>query len=253
MVDSVANTTTNATNRIGAGSTMLASNFETFLTLLTSQLKNQDPLSPVDSNQFTAQLTQMAGVEQQLLTNDLLKGLLAAQGGGGLAGAATYIGKEATAAWSATKLTDGEATWSYELASNAATARLEVLDGSGKVVWSGDAPDHTTGVHDFTWDGKATTGNDGQDGEVYSLRVVAKDAAGGAVDSQVLTRGRITGVEMYDGVPYLTVGNSILPLSTVIALEESRAGATPPPANDDSEEGLMAAIASSLNPMKLFS
>jgi flagellar basal-body rod modification protein FlgD len=253
MVDSVANTTANATSRIGAGSTMLASNFETFLALLTSQLKNQDPLSPVDSNQFTAQLTQMAGVEQQLLTNDLLKGLLAAQGSGGLANAATYIGKEATAAWSATKLTDGEATWSYELAANAASARLEVLDGSGNVVWSGDAPDKTTGVHDFTWDGEATSGNDGQEGEVYSLRVVARDAAGGAVDSQVLTRGRITGVEMYDGVPYLTVGNSILPLSTVIALEESRTAATPAPANDDSEEGLMAAIASSLNPMKLFS
>ncbi|MFN3668329.1 MAG: flagellar hook assembly protein FlgD [Brevundimonas sp.] len=253
MVDSVANTTANATNRIGAGSTMLASNFETFLTLLTSQLKNQDPLSPVDSNQFTAQLTQMAGVEQQLLTNDLLKGLLEAQGGGGLAGAATYIGKEATAAWSATKFADGEATWSYELAANAASARLEVLDGSGNVVWSGDAPDKTTGVHDFTWDGDATTGNDGQDGQVYSLRVVAKDAAGGAVDSQVLTRGRITGVEMYDGVPYLTVGNSILPLSTVIALEEARTAATPPPANDDADEGLLASIAASLNPLKLFS
>jgi len=253
MVDSITNTTTNATNRIGAGSTMLASNFETFLTLLTSQLKNQDPLSPVDSNQFTAQLTQMAGVEQQLLTNDLLKGLLAAQGGGGLASAATYIGKEATAAWSATKFTDGEATWSYELAANAASARLEVLDGSGNVVWSGDAPDKTTGVHDFTWDGDATTGNDGQDGQVYSLRVTARDAAGGAVDAQVLTRGRITGVEMYDGVPYLTVGNSILPLSTVIALEESRAPMTPPPANDDAEDGLLASIAASLNPLKLFS
>jgi flagellar basal-body rod modification protein FlgD len=252
MVDSVSNTTSNATSRIGAGSTMLASNFETFLTLLTSQLKNQDPLSPVDSNQFTAQLTQMAGVEQQLLTNDLLKGLLAAQGAGGLAGAATYIGKEATAAWSATKLTDGEATWSYELASNATSATLQVLDASGKVVWSGDAPDRTTGVHDFTWDGKATAGNDGQDGQVYSLKVIAKDAAGGTVDSQVLTRGRITGVEMYDGVPYLTVGNSILPLSTVIALEEARTAATPPAANDD-EDGLLANIASSLNPMKLFS
>ncbi len=252
MVDSITNTTSNATNRIGAGTTMLASNFETFLTLLTSQLKNQDPLSPVDSNQFTAQLTQMAGVEQQLLTNDLLKGLLAAQGGGGLASAATYIGKEATAAWSATKLTDGEATWSYELASNAASARLEVLDGSGNVVWSGDAPDRTTGVHDFTWDGDASSGNDGQEGEVYSLRVTAKDAAGGAIDSQVLTRGRITGVEMYDGVPYLTVGNSILPLSTVIALEESRNAATPPPANDGGEEGLLASIAANLNPLKLF-
>ncbi|MGV8929017.1 MAG: flagellar hook assembly protein FlgD [Brevundimonas sp.] len=221
MVDAVTNTTSNAANRIGAGTTMLASNFETFLSLLTSQLKNQDPLSPVDSNQFTAQLTQMAGVEQQLLTNDLLKGLLEAQGGGGLAGAATYIGKEATAAWSATKLTDDEATWSYELASNASSATLEVLDGSGKVVWSGDAPDRSTGVHDFTWDGTATSGNDGQNGQVYSLRVVAKDSAGTAIDSQVLTRGRITGVELYDGEPYLTVGNSILPLSTVIALEET--------------------------------
>lgn len=252
MVDSVTSTTSNATSRIGAGSTMLASNFETFLTLLTSQLKNQDPLSPVDSNQFTAQLTQMAGVEQQLLTNDLLKGLLAAQGGGGLAGAATYIGKEATAAWSATQFADGEATWSYELAPNAATATLQVLDGSGKVVWSGNAPDRTTGIHDFTWDGRATSGNDGQDGQVYTLKVVARDAAGGTVDSQVLTRGRITGVEMYDGEPYLTVGNSILPLSTVIALEEARTAAVPPPANDDGESA-MAAIASALNPMKLFS
>ncbi|MDQ3125758.1 MAG: flagellar hook assembly protein FlgD [Pseudomonadota bacterium] len=254
MVEAASSAASNATGRIAAGSSMLASNFETFLTLLTSQLKNQDPLSPVDSNQFTAQLTQMAGVEQQLLTNDLLKGLLAAQGGGGLASAATYIGKEATAAWSATKFTDGEATWSYELASNAASARLEVLDGAGKVVWSGDAPDRTTGVHDFTWDGEATSGNDGQNGQVYSLRVVAKDPAGGALDSQVLTRGRITGVEMYDGVPYLTVGNSILPLSTVIALEEARAGQnTAPPANDDDEQGLLASLASSFNPLKLFS
>ncbi|MDP1778138.1 MAG: flagellar hook capping protein, partial [Brevundimonas sp.] len=121
------------------------------------------------------------------------------------------------------------------------------------VVWSGDAPDRTTGVHDFTWDGETTTGADGQDGQVYSLRVVAKDTAGGAIDSQILTRGRITGVEMYNGEPYLTVGNSILPLSTVIALEEARtAQTTPPPANDD-EQSLLASIASSFNPLKLFS
>jgi flagellar basal-body rod modification protein FlgD len=251
MVDAVS--TNNAAGRINAGSGMLASNFETFLTLLTSQLKNQDPLSPVDSNQFTAQLTQMAGVEQQLLTNDLLTSLLAAQGNTGLGQAATYIGKEATAAWSATKFTDGEATWSYELASNASSATLQVLDGSGNVVWSGDAPDKTTGLHDFTWDGKVTSGAGGKEGEVYSLKIVAKDAAGGAIDSQVLTRGRITGVEMYDGEAYLTVGNSILPLSSVIALEEARtADTTPPPANDD-EEGLLASLASTLNPLKLFS
>ncbi|MDP2212229.1 flagellar hook assembly protein FlgD [Phenylobacterium sp.] len=253
MVDSITGTTNNATDRIGAGTTMLASNFETFLTLLTSQLKNQDPLSPVDSNQFTAQLTQMAGVEQQLLTNDLLKGLLAAQGGGGLAGAATYIGKEATAAWSATKLTAGKATWSYELGANAASATLEVLDGSGKVVWSGPAPERTTGLHDFTWDGNANRGTNGQDGQVYSLRVLATDSAGGSIDAQVLTRGRITGVEMYDGEPYVTVGNAILPLSTVIALEEARTAPPLVPANDAGGNGLLNSLASSLNPLQLFS
>lgn len=227
MVDAVS-TSNNATARIASGSGMLASNFETFLALLTSQLKNQDPLSPVDSNQFTAQLTQMAGVEQQLLTNELLKSLVSAQGGGDLDSAVSYIGKEATAAWPATKFTDDKATWSYELGSNAASATLQVLDGTGKVVWSGDAPDKTTGVHDFVWDGKATTGNDGQNGEVYTLKIIAKNGAGGAVDAQVLTRGRVTGVEMFGGEAFLTVGNSILPLSTVIALEEARA-----PSEDD--------------------
>ena len=250
MVDAVT-TTNNATNRINSGTTMLASNFETFLALLTSQLKNQDPLSPVDSNQFTAQLTQMAGVEQQLLTNELLKSLVAAQGGGDLASASNYIGKDATAAWSATKFKDGKADWSYEVASNADSVTLEVLDGSGNVVWSGDAPAKTTGVHEFSWDGEATTGNDGQEDQVYTLKVIAKNAAGGAIDAQVLTRGRITGVEMYDGEAYLTVGNAILPLSSVIALEEARNAQTPPPAEED--ESLLASMASSLNPMNLFS
>ena len=250
MVDAVT-AVNNATDRINAGTGMLASNFETFLSLLTSQLKNQDPLSPVDSNQFTAQLTQMAGVEQQLLTNELLKSLVAAQGGGDLASASNYIGKDATAAWSATKFKDGKADWSYEVASNADSVKLEVLDGSGNVVWSGDAPAKTTGVHEFSWDGDATTGNDGQEDQVYTLKVVAKDAAGGAIDAQVLTRGRITGVEMYDGEAYLTVGNAILPLSSVIALEEARTAQTPPPAEED--ESLLASMASSFNPMNLFS
>jgi len=260
MVDAV-NTTT-ATNRINNGSTTLASNFETFLSLLTAQLRNQDPLSPVDSNQFTAQLTQMAGVEQQLLTNDLLTSLLASQGANSLGGASTYIGKDATAVWSATKFTDGEATWSYELASNAASAKLQVLDGSGKVVWEGDAPSKTSGVHDFTWDGVTTTGANAQEGSVYTLKVVAKSGLNQTIDAQVLIRGRVTGVEMYEDQPYLTIGNSIMPLSTVISLEEVRNAqtgtgtgttTTPDTSGDTDDESLLASLASSLNPLKLFS
>ncbi|NBB53331.1 flagellar hook capping protein [Rhizobium sp. CRIBSB] len=250
MVDAVSTST--ATNRINSGSAMLSSNFETFLSLLTTQLKNQDPLSPVDSNEFTAQLTQMAGVEQQLLTNDLLTSLLAGQQTGGLGGAANYIGKEATAAWSATRLTDGQATWSYELAGEATDVKVQVLDSTGKVVWEGAADDRTTGVHDFTWDGKTTAGGQLEDGGVYTLKVTATNGSGAAIDSQVLMRGRITGVELYNGEPYLTVGNSILPLSSVIALEEASA-ATAANNNTDDPDSLLSSVTSALNPLKMFS
>ncbi|MFS0712078.1 flagellar hook assembly protein FlgD [Brevundimonas phoenicis] len=246
MVDAVSSN--NAAGRVNAGGQMLASNFQTFLSLLTTQLKNQDPLSPVDSNEFTAQLTQMAGVEQQLLTNDLLTGLLKVQQGDGLTGAAQYIGKDATAVWAATRFEDGEANWSYELAADATDATLQVLDASGKVVWSGPAPDKTNGMHDFKWDGKTTGGGQVDDGGVYTLKVVAKDGAGKAVDSQVLIRGRVTGVEMYDNTPFVIIGNSIMPVSSLIALEEQKAAVKP-----EDDAGAASALASKLNPFNLLS
>ena len=245
MVDAVSSN--NAAGRVNAGGQMLASNFQTFLSLLTTQLKNQDPLSPVDSNEFTAQLTQMAGVEQQLLTNDLLTGLLKAQQGDGLTGAAQYIGKDATAVWAATRFEDGEANWSYELAADATDATLQVLDASGKVVWSGPAPEKTNGMHDFKWDGKTTGGGQVDDGGVYTLKVVAKDGAGKAVDSQVLIRGRVTGVEMYDNTPFVIIGNSIMPVSSLIALEEQKA------AKPEDDAGAASAFTSKLNPFNLLS
>ena len=219
-----------AAARLNTGSTALFDNFETFLTLLTTQLRNQDPLSPLDSNEFTAQLTQMAGVEQQLLTNDLLTSLVAAQAGGGLDSASNYIGKEVTAAWTATELDGGKATWSYELAEDAKNVTLQVVDSKGAVVWEGDAPDKSSGIHSFTWDGKLKGGDTlDQDGGVYTLKVTATNDTGAKIDSQALIQGRVTGVEMYDGQPYLVIGDSILPLSTVISLNEIRA-------NDDNDD-----------------
>lgn len=219
-----------AQGRLTSGTQTLASNFETFLTLLTTQMKNQDPLSPLDSNEFTSQLTQMSGVEQQLLTNDLLTSLVKAQTGN-LDSAANYIGKQVTAAWTATSLEDGKATWGYELGATADKAKLQVVNSAGKVVWEGDAPDKTTGLHDFTWDGTMTGGDQAEDGGVYTLKVTATDAKGAKIDSQALIRGRVTGVEMYDGSPYLVIGDSILPLSTVISLNEI----IDKPSNDDTE------------------
>lgn len=216
MVNAVS--ASSAANQIGTSRASLVNNFETFLTLLTAQLKNQDPLSPMDSNDFTAQLTQMTGVEQQLLTNNLLTSLLAAQQSSSLTNTSSYIGRNVTAVWAADKLTDGQANWSYELGAAATSATLSVVDGSGKTVWTGDAPALGAGTHDFTWDGTTTAGGKAADGGVYTLKVTAKNGSN-TVTSQVLTRGQVTGVELYDGTPYLNIGNSIVPLSTVIALK----------------------------------
>jgi flagellar basal-body rod modification protein FlgD len=109
--------------------------------------------------------------------------------------------------------------------------KLQVLDGTGKVVWEGAGEGTGIGLHDFTWDGKMTGGDTAEDGGVYTLKVTATNANGGAIDSQTLIRGRVTGVEMYDGAPYLVIGDSVLPLSTVISLNEIREQAD----NDDAE------------------
>ncbi|MEN5364058.1 flagellar hook assembly protein FlgD [Brevundimonas intermedia] len=223
MVDAIS--TADASGRLNSSTTMLASNFETFLTLLTTQMKNQDPLSPLDSNEFTAQLTQMAGVEQQLLTNDLLTSLLSAQSAGGLDNASNYIGKSVTAAWTATEFNDGKAAWAYELGAEADKATLQVVDSKGAVVWEGAAPDKTSGLHTFDWDGTLKDGGKAEDGGVYTLKVAATDATGAKIDAQALIQGRVTGVEMYNGAPYLVIGDSILPLSTVISLNEIKAQA----------------------------
>ena len=230
------------------GRANLVSNFETFLQLLTTQLKNQDPLSPLDSNDFTAQLTQMAGVEQQLLTNDLLQALVN-QGTGGLDSAVHYIGKEVVAAGSAVRLDDGGATWSYELATNAGSATLEVLDSTGAVVWSGPAPELGSGVHDFTWDGRNSAGTQLPDGGVYNLRVTATSAGGQTVGSQVLIRGVVTAVELYDGVPYVTIGGSILPMSQVISVNQPRAQADTTEDDPSAASRLMAGALDLLNPL----
>jgi flagellar basal-body rod modification protein FlgD len=88
------------TASINSGLASVASNYQTFLSLLTTQLKNQDPTSPLDTNAFTAQLTQMTGVEQQLLSNQLLQQLVTAQSG--IGASANLIGKVITAPGSGT-------------------------------------------------------------------------------------------------------------------------------------------------------
>ena len=208
--------------RIGTGAARLAENFETFLTLLTAQLKNQDPLSPLDGNQFTQQLVQMSSVEQQLLTNDLLKSLVANTGGGnGVFGDPVgMIGKVVTAESSEAALTPDGAAWRYENPKAATSVTLEVKNALGQVVWSGPPPVLGAGRHDFTWDGVKTGGERAAEG-VYTLEVKAMDAEGRAMLGKTFVEGVVTGVELFNGAALLSLGRSQVWLDKVSAVHSA--------------------------------
>src|SRR6202051_2013437 len=112
-----------------AGST-LAGNFQTFLTLLTTQLQNQNPLDPLDTNQFTQQLVQFAGVEQQLKSNDQLKSLVDIEKSAQATQALIYVGNT-VAVDGSTQQFDGSATWNLKAAKDTSAA-ITITNSSGQ-------------------------------------------------------------------------------------------------------------------------
>src|SRR5918998_498523 len=112
---------------------MIAKNFDAFLLLLTTQLKNQSPLDPMDTNQFTQQLVQFASVEQQLKSNDTLNALQTSARGSSASTAASFVGMQVTADGDTSRLSGGKAEWSIDPARNAQVS-LIVKDSQGNVV-----------------------------------------------------------------------------------------------------------------------
>ena len=187
-----------------------------FLKLLTAQLRNQDPLSPLDANQFTAQLVQMNGVQQQILTNQLLNQLVTNQGG--LGNAVGLIGKQVSAATAAATLNGGQATWNYSLAGAASDVTLQVVDSSGNVVWQAEPGAMAAGDQTFTWDGKDLRGGQRADGTTYGLRVIAKTATGETITSTVTLKGVVQSVQNIDGQTVVDIGGTKVPLSLVTSV-----------------------------------
>src|SRR5918998_4459681 len=112
---------------------MIAENFDAFLLLLTTQLKNQSPLDPMDTNQFTQQLVQFASVEQQLKSNDTLNALLASARGSTASTAASFVGMQVTADGATSRLSEGKAEWMINPARNG-QATLTIKDANGNVM-----------------------------------------------------------------------------------------------------------------------
>lgn len=203
-----------------AGSEKLAEGFDQFLSLLTTQLQHQDPLSPLDTNEFTRQLVEFTNVEQAIAGNRKLDRLIDLQSGGRAADAVAYIGREVSAESDRVALQDGKATLTYDLARPAAETRIVLFDADGRPVRS-IAGKTDAGAHSLRWDGTDEAGRALPDG-VYDVSVLAVDGEDVTVEATTGTTGRVTGVETADGEVRLNLGELALPLADVTAVRATR-------------------------------
>lgn len=201
-----------------ASSVKLSSDLNSFLTLLTSQLKNQDPLSPMDSTQFTNQLVQFSQVEQQININSNLSSLLSLTQQNIASNVVNYIGKTIEGPSDQAPLENGALKASYGLSAAAATVTLAVKNADGTIVYS-QPGDTGAGVHEFNWDGKDATGIQQPDG-TYTIQVTAIGDDGKSVDTSTTIFGKVTGVTSVAGATTLLIGKIGIPVNSVLGVTD---------------------------------
>jgi len=198
-----ATSSANVAATLGANKQTLASNFTTFLTLLTTQLKNQNPLEPLDTNQFTQQLVQFSQVEQQLKQNEQLGTLIAMQKSALSTTALAFVGAQVAVDGTTAKLANGAATWSFNVP-KPVTATVTITNATGQTVYSSSFT-MSAGTQAFNWDGRDNNGTLWPDGD-YSLSIVGKDANGQTVAIGSEIEGIVDSVDLTKDPPVLSIG-----------------------------------------------
>lgn len=211
-VNGTTNTTTSAS---GVAQTQLNTDFDQFLRLLTTQLQNQDPLSPMDTNEFTNQLVQFSQVEQQIKTNSNLENLLAMQTLNMTALGVSFIGKVVEVDGNKFSTNgSGDTIMSYVLPAAANSGTLTIKNADGEKVFSTDI-EKTAGRHDFTWNGLDDNGNAVPAGE-YTITVTALGSENQSLSVKTSVPGFVSGLESADdGSLLLVMGASKVPLTDV--------------------------------------
>jgi flagellar basal-body rod modification protein FlgD len=216
--------TTAATNASGISD--IAGNFNQFLTLLTTQLQHQDPLSPLDTNQFTQQLVQFASVEQQINMNTQLTTLISLQQTAQATSALSFIGATVVVSGNSAQLAGGQATWNYAITSPA-TATINISNSSGQLVYS-TTQTVQPGTQTFTWNGRNSQGNVLPPG-TYSMAVSATGASGQAVPVTTQVEGVVSGVDVSKNPPTLTIGGQAYALNQITQVLSTGSGTTSNP------------------------
>jgi len=185
-----------------------------FLQLLVAQLSAQDPLNPMDSREFSAQLAQFSALEQMTNVNSTLEELVKAQEAMGNSSMISLIGKLVDIPGNSFEHTQGETTnLTYTLGSEASTTKIEIFDAAGNLVNTLNGPS-AQGSNLAIWNGLDSQGNPAAAG-FYTFKVQATNAAGGLVTSETFTTGLVTDVLFQEGSAFAVVNGQKLPAAEI--------------------------------------
>lgn len=199
-----ANTGAAATKKASEGSALATTDFDSFLTLLTAQLRNQDPLNPQDSTQWVAQLATFSSVEQQIKTNSLLEGIATGLGGGDLLeGASRWVGLNVEAATDSFAYGGDDVSLIVPQGEKGVSRDVVLRNATGEEVLRRPVG---SARGEFVWDGRDNTGLVAPQG-VYSARVESTDAEGNVRAERLDTQARVEEARLSDGAVQLLLSN----------------------------------------------
>ena len=192
-----------------------------FLTLLVAQLRNQDPLEPMESTDFTAQLAQFSSLEQLENINKNLEVAQRYDASLNNSQAVSYIGKTIKALGNSLYLKNGaDEDIRFVLADDSKTVYVNIYDSDGNFIRAIEKSGLGAGEHTITWDGTDSKGLKVPDG-AYSLEVIAVDQEDGMVTTSTFSQGEVTGVTFDTGTPYLLIGDIKVAATNVISVSET--------------------------------
>jgi flagellar basal-body rod modification protein FlgD len=205
--------TSTAAGTNALASQQIAGNFQSFLQLLTTQLQNQNPLDPLDTNQFTQQLVEFAGVQQQLNTNDSLATLVSLQQTTQSTQALGFVGKTAVVTGSTAPLTNSVAGWQLSIPT-ASALDVTIASSTGQTAFTGTYNVSAGNNQPFAWNGTGNDGTQWPDGK-YTLTATAKDAGGNTVAVTTAIEGTVNSVDLTQSPPLLSIGGQTYTVSQI--------------------------------------
>lgn len=185
-----------------------------FLSILLTQMQNQNPLDPMDTKEFTGQLAQFSSLEQQIDTNTKLETLLSTIQTNSTSSAFSYIGKEADIESSMTAYQNNQADWSYSVDKDAKSVKLKVVDAKGNVLYQTTDDAVQAGTYNFKVDAADLVPPPAA-GSVLTLKVDAVDTDGKTVAATIKTTVLIDGIESGENGVDMRAGNLLFGMSDI--------------------------------------